>query len=306
MLLIFIDGIGLGSRDQARNPFARFESQFFGPLGGKTSNPAPGRLLEIDATLGIAGLPQSATGQTALFTGYNAAQILGYHCAGFPTVSLRPYLKNYSLLKRFIDAGFPATLINAYTEGYLQKISKPRGERFMSASTLMQLGSGRPLLTVKDVKENKSIYMDITHWLLKKQLPEITIKNPRERGRTLVKIARNYELTIFEYFLTDRVGHDGNWLDAQKIISHLDNFLYGIWEELNPDKQCVMVTSDHGNFEDLQEPAHTLHPIPLWIYGKNEEFFDTSIQTLYDIPRRIMSIYQIPFQNTDDLTINSE
>ena len=39
--------------------------------------------------LGIEGLPQSATGQTALFTGINAAQLLGRHLFGFPNQPFR-------------------------------------------------------------------------------------------------------------------------------------------------------------------------------------------------------------------------
>ena len=52
----------------------------------------------IDAALGIEGLPQSATGQTALFTGVNAPQLVGMHISAFPTQDLRDTIAKHSFL----------------------------------------------------------------------------------------------------------------------------------------------------------------------------------------------------------------
>ncbi|MDQ2998229.1 MAG: aminotransferase class I/II-fold pyridoxal phosphate-dependent enzyme, partial [Chloroflexota bacterium] len=46
----------------------------------------------IDATLGVDGLPQSGTGQTALLAGFNAAALHGRHQPHVPPVALRALL----------------------------------------------------------------------------------------------------------------------------------------------------------------------------------------------------------------------
>ena len=63
----------------------------------------------IDAALGIEGLPQSATGQTALFTGVNALQLVGMHISAFPTQDLRDTIAEHSFLKRAHEAGYHVT-----------------------------------------------------------------------------------------------------------------------------------------------------------------------------------------------------
>ena len=57
-------------------------------------------LRPVDACLGVPGLPQSATGQTALFTGVNAPALVGDHVTAFPTTPLRRVIAEHSLLNR--------------------------------------------------------------------------------------------------------------------------------------------------------------------------------------------------------------
>ena len=94
VLLLFIDGVGIGRPDPARNPLvetetlATFLPADWQPLpdGGRPADlpepvrrgalPAGGRFRSTDPSLGIGGLPQSATGQATLLTGVNAAAIL--------------------------------------------------------------------------------------------------------------------------------------------------------------------------------------------------------------------------------------
>src|SRR6266508_3622239 len=59
----------------------------------------------IDATLGVMGLPQSGTGQTALLAGVNAAALHGRHQPHVPPVALRPLLAERSILRRVIERG---------------------------------------------------------------------------------------------------------------------------------------------------------------------------------------------------------
>ena len=93
-ILVFIDGIGIGPADAAVNPFARVTARWLRPVEGwapPTDGDAP-LLVPVDARLGVPGLPQSATGQTALLTGLNAPRAVGLHVNGFCTSELAALL----------------------------------------------------------------------------------------------------------------------------------------------------------------------------------------------------------------------
>ena len=97
VIMVFLDGVGLGRDDPATNPLARPDTvpglerltlhrlvaRDFPWIGESCGGVA------VDATLGIPGLPQSATGQAALLTSVNASALLGRHQNGFPGVRLR-------------------------------------------------------------------------------------------------------------------------------------------------------------------------------------------------------------------------
>ncbi len=296
IIYVFIDGIGIGTQEKEVNPFARFPSYFFSVLGGKTSFSPDGEFIPTDAHMGIPGLPQSATGQTALFTGYNTPKLMGRHISAFPTFTLRPYIKNHSILKKFLAQDKKATLINSYSDSYLEKLNHPKRERLMSALSIMQLGSGLPFFTMQDYLENKSLYMDITNWFLRQRGMSIEMVSPKETGRKIVRLAKDYDLLIYEYFFTDIVGHRASMGAAKRILAHIDGFLGGIWEELNIDKELFVLSSDHGNFEDLSHSHHTQNLVPTIIYGKGSESIKKNIRFLYDIPRELMRIKGVPHE----------
>ncbi|MDH7499283.1 MAG: hypothetical protein QHH30_02730 [candidate division NC10 bacterium] len=115
--MVFIDGLGIGERDPRKNPMAEAETRwfaFFREGTGKAADPSP-LLRFADANLGVEGLPQSATGQTTLLTGINAAQLLGRHVNGFCTRELRALLDGHSLFARLLQMGRKPTFANAYT-----------------------------------------------------------------------------------------------------------------------------------------------------------------------------------------------
>src|SRR5690606_37535490 len=108
VLFVFVDGVGLGPADPAVNPLARPDLPALAALlDGRApvleAAPYHGRaasLVGLDATLGAPGLPQSGTGQAALLTGRNAAELFGRHFGPWTPTALRPLVERESILAR--------------------------------------------------------------------------------------------------------------------------------------------------------------------------------------------------------------
>lgn len=305
-LYIFVDGVGFGEANSEINPFAKFGKGFFMPLGGKSplSNPPWNQAvyLKTDASMGVSGIPQSATGQTAIWTGFNASKIVGRHISGFPTFTLKKIINEYSIIKVFKEKGYKASFLNCYNPKYIEHIQK--NPRHQSASTLIQLAGGNTLKTFDDLRAGKGIYMDISHHFLREFAKDILSpddelmkeRDPYMQGKLLAQIAEDYDLCIYEFFLTDKVGHDQNWEAAERIIYTFEKFMDGLVESFNSQKGQIILTSDHGNMEDLSIGKHTTNLVPCFLYGKHTQILKDNIVSLHDITPNIYKIMGIDIE----------
>ena len=107
ILMIFVDGLGIGAEDPAVNPVHSGACPCIEGLLASHS-------VSIDATLGVPGLPQSATGQTTLLTGMNAAQAMGRHVEGFPNRALKDIIRAHNVYAQLAGLGLSSTFANAY------------------------------------------------------------------------------------------------------------------------------------------------------------------------------------------------
>ncbi len=293
---VFLDGIGYGGNSRDTNPFARYSRSIFQPLGGIAPSEFRIHYLETDANMGVPGLPQSATGQTALWTGFLAPKILGRHLSGFPSFTLKKIISKHSMVKVLNQNGVTTDLLNCYTPAFYKRLGEYPKQ--ISASTLVQMASDRPLKSLDDLRNGKGLYMDITHEFLKKinfdnideDDPILTFRDPYKLGYSIPTLFKSYGVCLYEYFLTDKIGHDQNWLMAEKAIGDLENFLTGFLDGMNPDIDTLIVTSDHGNLEDLTSSTHTMNPVPTLIAGKWKQELKEKINQLADIPP---AIYQV-------------
>ncbi|PKA05766.1 metalloenzyme, partial [Leptospira ellisii] len=298
----------------------KYAKSFFLPLAGKPIPPNSPEILKntvflkTDASLGIKGLPQSATGQTSLWTGINACKVLQRHLSGFPTFTLKKIISKYSILRILNEHGFKADLLNCYTPAFGEHIKK--NPRHISASTLIQMASDRPLKGMDDLRNGTGLYMDITHEYLKEfsrgYLAEsddlFRIRNPYETGKSIVDNCKreDYALCIYEFFLTDKVGHKMHWEAAEKYIGELESFLTGVTEAMNPEEDQLIVTSDHGNLENLTVDVHTTNPVPTILYGKYTDILTNKIKAIVDIPVAIYDLFGIDIELRDEEFIKTE
>lgn len=272
VVLFFIDGLGLAPAGD-HNPLATTDTPVLNSLlGGRDlTSEAAGfsgstvSLLPLDATLGIPGCPQSATGQTTLFTGRNAAKVLGRHLNGFPNRELRRLLSEEGLLAKITGAGSTATFLNCYRPAFFTELED--GKQRFSVTTLLNFYAGLPFRTFRDMLRGEAVCSDITNQWMRRigyDVPQIT---PEQAGKRLAGVARHYDFLLFEHFLTDIAGHKRCPQIAAELTGILDRFIGSALAGLDLSETLFILTSDHGNFEDLQTAGHTQNPVPLLLVG---------------------------------------
>ena len=293
-LLVFIDGIGFG-RPGPQNPFDGTPLEVLAPLGGGA--PFPGaHLAAVDATLGHPGLPQSATGQATIFTGHDAIALVGEHRSGHPTRALRELVEREGFLGRARARGMRAAFLNAYDPGRAEHLAnvlagrEERNRRFPpSTSSVCALANGGALRTFDDVRAGRAATFDLTGELLRAAgvgAPSVSIA---QAARNVAAGAAENDVALFEMFLTDSAGHaqDTEWARDEAVRT--DHFLRELFAAVDPRRQLVVVTSDHGNLEDLSVRTHTRAPVPLLAFGAGAAEFVAGASSLLDVAPRLFA-----------------
>ena len=270
VLLLFIDGIGIGLRDAERNPLARYPSRFLSLFANEPLPRLPydGLVIPTAADMDMPGLPQSATGQTALFTGSNASRAVGHHVSGMPTPTLRRLLAESSIFKFVQEQGKRGVFANALSEEYF----KNRGE-WISATTRALLAGNFPWLTMEDLRAGRAVSHDLTNEFLQQMGFAVPQRAVLESARIIAQIALSADFTLFEFVLTDTIGHSRDFTLTQEIITRLDTLLEVVLSSLDLNETTIVLTSDHGNFEDMSVKTHTKNLVPTCIWGAGKDVF---------------------------------
>jgi 2,3-bisphosphoglycerate-independent phosphoglycerate mutase len=263
-------------------------------------------LKPIDATLGMPGLPQSGTGQTALLAGVNAAEMHGRHQPHFPPVALRPLLAEHNVLRRVVERGGRATFANPFGPGYWSAVATRRVRR--SASVIAAEGAGLRFRDMDDLRAGRAVAWDVTGAALREResaagLSPIT---SRMAGINLARLADDNDLIFYESFLPDLAGHGRLTSDERRAtidggetqsvreqihlaMSRLDGLIGGVLETLRP-QDSLLITSDHGNIESYAAPAHTRNPVPLLLVGPAAPAF-IHVASIKDVAEAILSSF---------------
>lgn len=277
----------------------------------------------LDATLGVDGLPQSGTGHTALLAGVNAAQLHGRHQPHFPPVALRPLLAERSIFRRAQARGGTPTFANAFGPGYWQALAARRIRK--SASVIAAEGAQLRFRDGHDLRAGQAVAWDVTNAAMRVREPgaDTPLVTPAQAGANLAGLARAHSLVFYESFLPDLAGHgrleedqrrktkdegpttaeDSNAKPSSLAFRHssiaahvhavmatLDGLIGGVLASMRAE-DTLLITSDHGNVESLQAPAHTRNPVPLLVVGPAAPAFAgaASIADLADIIELVVS-----------------
>ncbi|MHC5036327.1 MAG: hypothetical protein ACYTHM_03360 [Planctomycetota bacterium] len=284
-ILIFIDGLGVGRDDPKTNPMARVR----GPLLSNFLHDAPGKPLPfggvfvpVDASLGVEGIPQSATGQTSLLTGQNAQALLGRHLFGFPNETLRRVLHESSILKRVEACGKRARFANAFRPLFFE-LPQEAMVRRLSATTVATLAAGVPFFGLDDVRAGRSVYQDFTNRFLVQRGFEVPIRTPEEAGGILASMSPTVDFLLYEYFKSDKAGHAEDMDQAVASVEELEAFLEAFLSGTDLGKRLVIVASDHGNLEDVSIRPHTMNPAQSLVFGPGAQARAGRLQSLLDV-----------------------
>ncbi len=296
IILLFLDGVGIGKNDPDTNPFFRAHLPTLQSLLGRSlphtktkrisTNLA--ELIPVNATLGVAGLPQSGTGQAAIFTGVNAAKLIKKHFGPYPPSDLRPVIKEKNIFRQLKVYGKSVTFANAFPKQFFEYTNS--GTRRLTVTTLSCMMSDVPLLTADDLRKNKAISADITRARFPELgYPELQPISAQEAGRHLAEISREFDFTLFEYWLTDHAGHSRDMKWAVEILERFDSFLDGLLQSLDLRHSLLMMISDHGNIEDLSTKSHTRNPVPCILLGRKRISLTQKIKNLTHIAPAIVN-----------------
>lgn len=281
VLLVFLDGVGIGVKDPGRNPFFDVQPPFLTELLGGTLPSLRNRTIQsrdalcipLDPNLGVPGLPQSGTGQATLYTGINTAQLIGRHFGPYLYSTLKPVVEAHNIFARLLDNGIRSTvaLANAFPQRFFDYLQGP--QRRMVAGMYAAMASGVRFRDISDLRSGLALSTDITaeRW---NEIghPDAPLSTPYEGGRTLARVAGMHNFTLYEYFLTDKAGHARDRNMAGNVLSHVDALLRGIHDHIDHNRTLVIVTSDHGNIEEINIKPHTRHPVPLILFGNRRGF----------------------------------
>jgi len=323
LLFVFSDGVGLGPADPAVNALAAarlptLRALLDGAAPLAEAAPLPARaatLLGLDATLGVDGLPQSGTGQTALLTGADAPRLFGRHFGPWVPVALRPVVARDSILARAARAGHSIAFANAYPEELLALAGEwaesgragasgapapdaPALDRdalarlpgpLRAGPPLAALGAGALTRHTPALERGDAVASEIVNdgWREHLRRASVPVVTPERAGRNLAAIAATHDLTLFAHYATDAAGHRRELAPAIAAAERLDAFLGGILAAL-PADVLLLLASDHGNLEDCRA-GHTRNPALFLAVGAGHDAFSGGQRRLTDVAPRVLA-----------------
>ena len=308
LIFIFFDGVGIGEKLQS-NPFYVAKTEYL-PFfkNGVLPDPMHTPVKAVDAQLGIEGIPMSATGQTTLFTGVNVPAMLNEHRESYPNKLMRKIIKEknlFSLLRknnvtpRFINV-FPSTAhlfspehidIGDDGEFYLSPLFREQHKYPISVTTCMMVANNMIPFGIADILKEQALFHDFSNQSLDGKEQNPPRFTPEKAAEILYKVSRNYDLLLYEYFLTDFCGHGFNFSECIELVMQINRLVKRLVSLLDKENDTLLITSDHGNLEDCTTQLHTNNPVPLLTWGYGSAGLRDKIDSLVDICSVIVDFF---------------
>ncbi len=285
ILFIFLDGVGIGEK-KSSNPFYQkelFLTDILDTLNKEDFFLKDGiSAKKIDVVGKVDEIPQSATNQSTIFTGVDCVKYYGGHKSGFPDKKLKEILKKESIFKKLKNLNIPSFFANAFTPEYFAGKRKR-----LSVTTLSAIYGGINFRSIFEIPDKKTLFHDFTNISLNIYGYNFPIFDTITASKVLINISKDFNFTLYEFFLTDIAGHHQDMELATTILEILDAFLFNVFKLAKRNDITLLITSDHGNIEDLSLKHHTKNFVPLILTGKGKEMIE-DIDALWDITPSIL------------------
>jgi 2,3-bisphosphoglycerate-independent phosphoglycerate mutase len=241
----------------------------------------------IDATLGVGGLPQSGTGQTTILTGENAPALLGRHFGPYPHSTLRGLLRDRNVFRELALRGQRCAYLNAYPQQYFTYLE--RHPKMVGAFPTAWQFAGHRLNTVSDLVAGRALSADCTSagWA-RLGYPEVPVISPEEASEAAARMLDESDFVVYEYYFTDHAGHGRAGVTPEDVLTLLDRFIGSLAGKIIAGGHTLLITSDHGNLEDLSVKTHTTNPVPLIAAGSGHETLTREVDDLTGIRGAIL------------------
>ncbi|HEX3052248.1 MAG TPA: hypothetical protein VHP83_16430, partial [Aggregatilineaceae bacterium] len=293
-----LDGVGLGDDNPEINPFAVANTPTLDALAGgqkwlrDTPRGDSGRALFIptDAQMGVPGRPQSATGQAVILTGRNVPAEIGEHYGPRPTPEIRAILNEDNLFKQIRRHGGSASFLSAFPPGFFHAVA--RGKRLPSSNQQAALAAGVALGTEADIYAGAAMSPDWTGegWRNELGYKDTPLYERAEAGARLAQLARQYEFSFFEHWITDTIGHRGPMERGVAVLELFDQVMAGLLDQWDDEQGLIIITSDHGNMEDLSHRHHTENAVPTVVIGADRHTFAANLTDLSGITPGVLRV----------------
>jgi 2,3-bisphosphoglycerate-independent phosphoglycerate mutase len=315
LLFLFFDGIGLGSNDPANNPFAAADlptlSQFTAGrhwLDDLTRIETERAIfIPTDACLGVDGKPQSGTGQAAIMTGLNVPEMIGRHYGPKPNEEIAAIVRTQGVVRRLTECGYTAAMLNAYPSEFVASIA--RGKRLLSSMQLAMHSAGVPMRDGSDLLKKRALSVDFTGemwrlhaanndaattiWRARPNSPDTPVMSPVEAGQLTARLALEQDFTFVDCWLTDYIGHRGTLEQGVELLQTIDGVIQGLIEIWDDSEGLILITSDHGNLESIDERGHTRSAVPTVIIGDGRHTFAEDLTSLTHIAPAILRLFSV-------------
>jgi hypothetical protein len=291
ILLVFIDGIGIGPDDANVNPFSVAAMptlhaltnghRWVEGIGRQESESA--LFFPVDPRMGVPGRPQSGSNHATIITGKPIPQIIGEHYGPKPNAATRAIVDEGNFFTELRERGLPADLLTAYPPHLLHNIQ--RGKTLPSAFMQAATRAGLSLHTVEDLRAGRALSADWTGagWPSHLKIDDVPQFSLHDGGVKMVQLAQQHTFSMHAHIFTDFVGHRGSLNDGVHLLQNLDTVMAGALDTWDTEKDLLILTSDHGNMERLGSRTHTENDVPLLLVGAERHRFAQDVTTLADL-----------------------
>lgn len=306
VLIVFLDGVGVGDDAAATNPLAvavtpALDALLDGRRLVTSALPYSGARASargLDAVLGVDGLPQSGTGQAALLTGVNAARVFGRHFGPYAPTALRSLIASDSILAVAGRAGRTVTFANAYP-AHLVAIAPAERPPLPLRASIVMAALGAAVLTRHEPEliAGDAIASEITddEWRARLGRTDIPDISAEQAGRNLAAIANRYDLTLFAHYSTDGAGHVRDMDAGVAAWQRVDAFIGGLVPAL-ADGVLLAIVSDHGNLEDVRA-QHTRNPALCILAGPGHAALADRLDSLTDVAPALLGVLGVEVES---------